>query len=132
MKSKEEIINDAIKCEMIPNDYNLPEMHCFLALKQLLIMFYNKQISQVNATITKNKILARYEKDNKQYEFETSMFQEHIQHIKDTEEQRIELRKFLSKKEEITEKRLCEIINTCMEIISTVFKEEFEQWNIGI
>ena len=66
MKSKEEIINDAIKCEMIPNGYSLPEMHCFLALKQLLIMFYNKQISQVNATITKNncEILAKPDKSS--------------------------------------------------------------------
>ena len=82
MKSKEQIINDSIKLETPPEDYNLLETHCFLALKQLLIMFHNKQISQLNATIMKNKILVKYESDSKQYEFERSMFQEYIEHIK--------------------------------------------------
>ena len=38
MKSKEQIINDSIKLETPPEDYNLLEIHSFLALKQLLIM----------------------------------------------------------------------------------------------
>ena len=50
MKSKEEIINDSIKLETPPGDYNLLEIHCFLALKQLLIMFHNKQITTENAS----------------------------------------------------------------------------------
>lgn len=129
MKSKEQIINDSIKLETPPEDYNLLEIYCFLALKQLLIMFYNKQISQLNATIMKNKILAKYEGDSKQYEFERSMFQEHIDHIKQTEIARIKLKKMLNGEAEeakpITEERLCETINLCMEIISTVFKGEF-------
>lgn len=52
-KSKEQIINDSIKLETPPADYNLLEIHCFLALKQLLIMFHNRQISTENATKTK-------------------------------------------------------------------------------
>lgn len=129
MKSKEEIVNDSIKLETAPEDYNLIEIHCFLALKQLTSMFYNKQISKENAGITKNKILAKYESDSKQYEFERSMFQEHIQHIKETENARTKLRKMLNGQEEynkpITEESYCETINTCMEIISKVFKGEF-------
>ena len=79
MKSKEEIINDSIKLETPPGDYNLLEIHCFLALKQLLIMFHNKQITTENASKTKQLILADYEKRWKEYEFQTSMFQEHIE-----------------------------------------------------
>lgn len=125
IKSKEQIINDSIKLETPPVDYNLLEIHCFLALKQLLIMFHNKQISTENATKAKQLILAEYEKRCREYEFQTSMFQEHIENIKKTENARIKLHKILNSKEEITEERLCETINVCMKIISTVFKGEF-------
>lgn len=129
MKSKEEIINDSIKLETPPADYNLLEMHCFLALKQLLVMFHNKQITTGNASKTKQLILADYEKRYKEFDFEKSMFQEHIDHIRKTENARIKLHKMLNGEAEeakpITEERLCETINVCMEIISTVFKGEF-------
>ncbi len=129
MKSKEQIINDSINLETPPADYNLLEIHCFLVLKQLLVMFHNKQISTENATKTKQLVLADYEKRSKEYEFQTSMFQEHIEHIKETENARIKLHKMLTGQEEydkpMTEESYCETINTCMEIISKVFKEEF-------
>ena len=32
MKSKEEVINDSLKLDKPPADYNLIEIHCFLAL----------------------------------------------------------------------------------------------------
>lgn len=129
MKNKEQIVNDSIKLETPPEDYNLIEIHCFLALKQLTVMFYNKQISTENATKTKNKILAKYESDSKQYEFERSMFQEHIEHLRTTEMQRTRLRKMLYREEEeakpVTKERLCETINLAVEILATVFKGEF-------
>ena len=124
MKSKEQIINDSIKLEIPPEDYNLLEIHCFLALKHLLVMFHNKQISSEKATKMKQKILVAYEKDKKQQEFWNSIYQEHIQHIKDTENARVKLHKILNGKDEynrpITEESLCETINTCMEIISVI------------
>ena len=129
MKNKEQIINDSIKLETPPADYNLLEIHCFLALKQLLVMFHNKQITTENASKTKRLILADYEKRYKEFNFEKSMFQEHVNHIRETENARIKLHKMLNGEAEeakpITEERLCETINTCMEIISTVFKGEF-------
>lgn len=129
MKNKEQIINDSIKLETPPADYNLLEIHCFLALKQLLVMFHNKQITTENASKTKRLILADYEKRCKEFDFEKSMFQEHVNHIRETENARIKLHKMLNGEAEeakpITEERLCETINTCMEIISTVFKGEF-------
>lgn len=128
-KSKEQIINDSIKLETPPADYNLLEIHCFLALKQLLIMFHNRQISTENATKTKQLILAEYEKRCKEYDFQTSMFQEHIEKLKATENARIKLHKMLNGEAEeakpVTEERLCETLNICMEIISKVFKGEF-------
>ena len=125
MKSIEQIINDSIKLETPPADYNLLEIHCFLALKQLLIMFHNKHITTENASKTKQLILADYEKRYKQFDFEKSMFQEHIQHIKDTENARIKLHKILNDEIETTEEILCETINICMKIISIIFKGEF-------
>ena len=129
MKSKEQIINDSIKFETPPGDYNLLEMHCFLALKQLLIMFHNKQITTKNATKTKQHILADYEKRCKEYDSQQSMFQEHINHIKNTEMQRTKLRKMLNgegeEAKEITETRLCETLNLAVGILNTVFPNEF-------
>lgn len=129
MKSKEEIINDSIKLETPPSDYNLLEIHCFLALKQLLVMFHNKQITVENASRTKQLILADYEKRYKEFNFEESMFQEHINHIKETENERTKLRKMLNGEAEeakpITEERLCETINLAVGILATVFKEDF-------
>lgn len=56
-------------------------------------------------------------------------FREYIDHIRETENARIKLHKMLNGEAEeakpITEERLCETINTCIEIISKVFKEEF-------
>lgn len=116
MKSKEEIINDSIKIETPSTDYNLLEIQCFLALKQLLIMYHNNQISKENATKNKQLILADYEKQSKQYEFERKTYKEHIEHIKNTEEARCKLHKLLNIKN-ITKNDLCEIVSTCIEII---------------
>ena len=134
MKNQEQIINDSIKFETPPKDYNMLEIHCFLGLKRLLIMFHNKQISKENATKTKQLILSDYEKRSKEFEFEDSMFQEHIENIKKTENQRTELRKILNgegeEAKEITETRLCETLNLAVEILNTVFKGEFVDGDI--
>ncbi len=117
MKTQEQIINDSIKLETPPVDYNSLEIHCFLALKQLLILYHNKQISKENASKTKQIILADYEKRAKQYEFESGMFQEYIEHIKETENLRVKLHKMLNDNKEKTEQELYEIIAVCIEII---------------
>ena len=129
MKSKEEIINDSIKLETPPGDYNLLEIHCFLALKQLLVMFHNKQITTENASKTKQLILADYEKRCKEFDFQQSMFREYIENVNKTSDLRIKLRKILrgeaEENKEITEARLCETICIMTSILQTVFKEEF-------
>lgn len=125
MKTKEEIINDSIKLETPPIEYNSIEIQCFLALKQLLVMFHNKQITTENASKTKRTILADYEKRCKEYEFQTSMFREHIEQIKNTEMKRTKLRKMLNEKKEATEERIAEMLAISIEILADIFKGEF-------
>ncbi len=92
-------------------------------------MFRNKQISKENATKNKNKILAKYESDSKQYEFEKSMFQEHIQHIKETEMDRTKLRKIINRQDEWADKPAGEgfeeAFDLSIKILNTCFKGEF-------
>ena len=126
MKDKEIIINDSIKLETPPKDYNLLEIHCFLALRQLLIMFRNKQIGKENATKTKNRILADYDKRYKEFEFKESMFQEHIENIKKTENKRTKLRKRIKDKDaKITKVWLQDSLELALDIIYIIFEEEF-------
>lgn len=122
MKSKEQIQKDVMNNEAAPSDYNLLEIYCFLGLKRLMQMYYNKQISKENATKNKMLILADYEKKYKDFEFWTSIYKEHIQSIKDTEDARTKLHKSLKEDEVITNEKLCDIFINCMEIISKVFK----------
>lgn len=124
MKSKEEIINDSIKFETPPGDYNLLETHCFLALKQLIIMFYNKRITKENATKIKQLILADYDKRYKEFNFQQSMFQEHIKNIRKTETKRTKFRKILiEERSSITKEKLYEIVNLATEIINITFND---------
>lgn len=119
----ETIIKDATQNKEIL-DYDLLEMNLYLVIKQILKMYFNNQISKEEANKYKQIAIKKYEDECKQYNSEREMFQEHIKNIRDTEMQRIKLRKIL-KDGEATEERLCEIISTCMEIISTVFRGEF-------
>lgn len=120
MKSKEQIINDLIKIEMPSEDYNLIEIQCFLSLKKLLIMYHNRQITPEKATETKKIILAKYESDKKQFEFEENMWKEYIENINKTEDLKTKLRKQLSSNTEINE-----VLNSCIELIQLFTKEEF-------
>lgn len=119
----EKIIKDATQNKEI-RDYSLLDIHLYLIIQQILKMYFNNQISKEEANKYKQIAVNKYQEEYKQYDFEREMFQEHIKNIRDTETQRIKLRKIL-KDDEVTEERLCEIISTCMEIISTVFKGEF-------
>ncbi len=97
-------------------------------------MYHNRQISKENASKAKQLILAEYEKQSKQYEFERNMFQEHIEHIKNTEMQRTKLNKMLNGQDEELKKipfeeGLCKSLNLAVEILNTVFKGEFINGN---
>lgn len=129
MKTKEQIINDLIKFKNPPSDYNTLETNCFLALKHLIVMYQNKQISSERASKLKLKVLNTYEKDKKDYEFKTSMFQEYINHIKETEIDRTLLRKIINRQDEWANTPngtgFDIAFDLSIKILNTVFKGEF-------
>lgn len=125
MKNRKEIEKDAMQLETPPADYNLLEIQCFLALKQLLVMYWNKQISSENASKTKQLIFSNYEKNYKQFDFEASMFKEKVEASNRTSGLRIELHNKLKQDDEITVERLAEVLNIALEIISITYKENF-------
>lgn len=125
MKDRKEIEKDAMQLETPPADYNLLEIQCFLALKQLLVMYWNKQISSENAGKTKQLIFSNYEKNYKQFDFEASMFKEKVEASNRTSGLRIELHNKLKQNDEITVERLAEVLNIALEIISITYKENF-------
>ncbi len=124
MKERKEIEKDALKLEIPPNHYNLLELHCFLALKRLLIMYWNKQISSESASKIKQQIFADYEKRCKEFDFWMSIFKEKVEVSNRTSYMRNELRKKW-KSDEVTESTLAELLNMALEIISITYKEEF-------
>lgn len=124
MKPKDEILKAAAAFSEPPKDYSLIEMHCFLALKQLTVMFYNNQIEVSNAKRVKQRIFAEYEEYGKMFEFKNKIYDDFIKTLKITSPMRIKLHKLLRDKKEI-----CETAEVCMEIIKTVFSGEFTEWN---
>lgn len=124
MKTSEQIIEDA-KNNYELNNYNLLEMHLYLCIDQILKMYSNRQISKDEANRRKMLAVKKYEDMQKQYEFQTLMFNEHIENIKITETARTKLRKMLNENKEITEERMAEMLNISIEILSKCFKGEF-------
>ncbi len=125
MKTSEQIIQDT-KRNVNIEDYSLLEMHLYLCIEQILKMFSNKQITKDEANRRKTLAVKKYEDLKKEYEFELSMFQEHIANIKETEDLRRNLIKLLNEKEIITEERLAKCLNLSLNILSYCFKGEFE------
>lgn len=124
MKTADEIIKEASSKEQVI-DYNLLEMQLFLVIKQILKMYFNNQISKDEAVRLKLQAVKQYEMNKKEYEFQQNMFQEHIKNIKDTEKLRIKLRKIINDNRPITDEKLSEVINICLEILQITYKENF-------
>ena len=125
MRNTEEILNDIKTNQDIPQDYSLLEMHCYLCLKKVILMYQNNQLSKEQAVGIKIRINAEYEKQKKEYEFQQSLYKKHIENISNTENLRTRLRKRLNSKEPITEESLCETINLCLELIELYSTEVF-------
>nr|DAN00848.1 MAG TPA: hypothetical protein [Caudoviricetes sp.] len=115
----EKIIQDASQNKEI-QDYTLLDMHLYLVIKQILIMYFNNQISKEQANKLKQKAVKEYEDNKRQFEFEHNMWKQYIENINKTENLRIRLRKQLNSNTEINE-----ILNTCIELIQLYSKEEF-------
>lgn len=120
MKTKDEILKAVTAFPEPPKDYNLLEIHCFLALRQLVVMFRNRQTDEQTAKRVKQQILAEYEEYGKTFEFNKKIYDGFIKTLQITAPMRIKLRKLLK-----GEKELSETEKGCMEIIKTVFKGEF-------
>ena len=119
MKTAEEIFEDARLCDDIPNYHNVLEINCFMSLRILLKQFYNKHISQTQATNLKNKIYKKYNDNKKQYEFEENMFKEHISNIAKTSDLRILLRYQLNEQSEYS-------LETALKLIELYSNERWE------
>lgn len=117
--TSEQIIQDATQNKEMKN-YSLLDMHLYLVIKQILLMYFNKQISKEQANIQKQKAVKIYEDNKKQYEFMESMWKEHIKNIIPTENLRVRLRKQLHSNTDISE-----ILNTSIELIEIYSKEKF-------
>lgn len=115
----EKIIQDASQNKEI-QDYTLLDIHLYLVIKQILMMYFNNQISKDQANKLKQKAVKEYEDNKRQFEFEHNMWKQYIENINKTENLRIRLRKQLNSNTEINE-----ILNTCIELIQLYSKEEF-------
>ena len=124
MRASDQIIKDASNKESV-EDYLLLELHLYLTIKQILKMYFNNQISKEEANHYKQIAVKDYETKVKEYEYQRQMYQDHVKNIKDTEFLRINLRKKLKDNEPVTETKLGETINLCLEIISKTYKEPF-------
>lgn len=124
MRTSEEIIKDASSKDKV-TDYCLLEMHLYLVIKQILRIYFNNQITKDEAVNLKLQAVKQYEMNKKDYEFQQSMFQEHIRNLKDTEMLRTELIKMLNDNEEVTIEKLSKVVNICLEIIQITYKEIF-------
>lgn len=128
--TSQQIIQDATKNKEMKN-YSLLDMHLYLVIKQILVMYFNNQISKEQANIQKTRAVKMYEDNKKQYEFMESMWQEHIDNIIPTENLRIKLRKQLlnmkTTYEDTTEAclELNEIVDTCIKLIEIYSGERF-------
>ena len=117
--TSEQIIKEASENKKMQN-YSLLDMQLYLVIKQILVMYFNNQISKEQANILKTKAVKEYENNKKQFEFEENMWKEYIENINKTEALKTKLRKQLSSNTEINE-----VLNTCIELIQLFTKEEF-------
>lgn len=127
MRKSDEIVKDVLKNSAPPEDYKVLETYCFLSIKKLLDLYKEGKYSKEESTKLKQQLLVKYSNEVKQQEFWEAIYQEHIQHIKDTEMARTKLRKRLNEEDEITEEKLAECLNLALEILSICFKGEFEK-----
>lgn len=126
MRDAEEIMKAAAKFNEIPDGYNLVEAEAFNVMKQLMIMFKRGEISKEVATKNRERVYGEYNKEAKDFEFVYSLYSDYTKRVvKDTEMNRIKLRKMLlDKGGEIKDSDLAEALRVALDIIETVFPGE--------
>ena len=114
MRDAEEIMKAAVKYNEIPEGYNLVESEAFNAMKQLVLMFKRGEISKEVATKNKERVYGEYAKEARDFEFVYKLYSDYTSRvIKDTEMNRIKLRKMLQGKDKkLEESDFVEALNS--------------------
>lgn len=134
MRDAEEIMKSAVKFNEIPDGYNLIEAEAFNAMRQLVVMFNRGEISKEVASKNRQRVYAEYEKEARDFEFIYSLYNDHVSRtVKDTEMNRMKLRKLLKDKNgKIEDTDLIEALRVSLDIIETVFPGEITGMNSEI
>ena len=134
MRDAEEIMKTAMKQGEIPEGYNLVEAEAFNAMRQLALMFKKGEISKELATKNRERVYGEYNKEARDFEFVYKLYSDHTHRVvKDTEMNRMKLRKMLQdKNSRIEETDLIEALKVSLDIIETVFPGEITGMNSEI
>lgn len=134
MRDAEEIMKTAMKQGEIPEGYNLVEAEAFNAMRQLAIMFKKGEISKELATKNRERVYGEYNKEARDFEFVYKLYSDHTQRVvKDTEMNRMKLRKMLQGKDKkLEESDFVEALKVSLDIIETVFPGEITGMNSEI
>lgn len=134
MRDAEEIMKTAVKQGEIPDGYNLVEAEAFNAMRQLAVMFKKGEISKELATKNRERVYGEYNKEARDFEFVYKLYSDHTQRVvKDTEMDRMKLRKMLQGKgKRLEESDFIEALKVSLDIIETVFPGEITGMNSEI
>ena len=134
MRDAEEIMKTAMKQGEIPEGDNLVEAEAFNAMRQLALMFKKGEISKELATKNRERVYGEYNKEARDFEFVYKLYSDHTHRVvKDTEMNRMKLRKMLQDKNgRIEETDLIEALKVSLDIIETVFPGEITGMNSEI
>lgn len=134
MRDAEEIMKTAMKQGEIPEGYNLVEAEAFNAMRQLAVMFKKGEISKELATKNRERVYGEYNKEARDFEFVYKLYSDHTQRVvKDTEMNRMKLRKMLQGKDKkLEENDFVEALKVSLDIIETVFPGEITGMNSEI
>lgn len=134
MRDAEEIMKTAMKQGEIPEGYNLVEAEAFNAMRQLAVMFKKGEISKELATKNRERVYGEYNKEARDFEFVYKLYSDHTHRVvKDTEMNRMKLRKMLQGKDKkLEESDFVEALKVSLDIIETVFPGEITGMNSEI
>lgn len=134
MRDAEEIMKAAVAYNEIPEGYNLVEAEAFNAMRQLVVMFKKGEISKELATKNRERVYAEYNKEARDFEFVYNLYSDHTHRVvKDTEINRMKLRKMLQGKDKkLEEADFIEALKVSLDIIESVFPGEITGMNSEI
>ena len=134
MRDAEEIMKAAVAYSEIPSGYNLVEAEAFNAMRQLVVMYKRGEISKEVASKNKERVYGEYRKEARDFEYVYSLYNDYVSRtVKETEMNRIKLRKLLKNKStKIEEADVVEALKVALDIIESVFPGEITGMNSEI